>query len=61
MSFPDGAARRFGQGVPSFCVKLKNSNAARAITSLDQIKFADEYLAGDIDIDGDMLRPFTRS
>jgi cyclopropane-fatty-acyl-phospholipid synthase len=30
----------------------------RAITSLDQIKFADAYLAGDIDIDGDMLRPF---
>ena len=58
MSFPDGEARRFGQGVPSFCVRLKNRNAVRAITSLDQIKFADAYLAGDIDIDGDMLRPF---
>jgi cyclopropane-fatty-acyl-phospholipid synthase len=23
-----------------------------------QVKFADAYLAGDIDIDGDMLRPF---
>ena len=58
MSFPDGEARRFGQGVPSFCVRLKNRNAVRAITSLDQIKFSDAYLAGDIDIDGDMLRPF---
>ena len=28
----------------------------RAITSLDQVKFADAYLAGDID--GDMLRAF---
>jgi len=58
MSFPDGALRRFGQGAPSFSVRLNNKNAVRAITSLDQVKFADAYLAGDIDIDGDMLRPF---
>ena len=51
-------SRRFGQGAPSFCVRLNNRNAVRAITSLDQVKFADAYLAGDIDIDGDMLRPF---
>ena len=30
---------------------LKNRNAVRAITSLDQV-LADAYLAGDIDIDG---------
>ena len=58
MYFPDGAVRCFGQGVPSFCVKLNNRNAVRAITSFDQVKFADAYLAGDIDIDGEMLRPF---
>jgi hypothetical protein len=58
MYFPDGGARRFGQGAPSFCVRLKNRNAVRAITSIGQVKFADAYLAGDIDIDGDMLRPF---
>lgn len=58
MYFPDGASRRFGQGAPSFHVRLKNRNAVRAITSLDQVKFADAYLAGDIDMDGDMLRPF---
>jgi cyclopropane-fatty-acyl-phospholipid synthase len=58
MVFPDGQTRRFGQGTPSFSVALKNRNAVRAITSLDQVKFADAYLAGDIDIDGDMLRPF---
>ncbi len=58
MHFPAGEARRFGQGTPSFRVRLKNKNAVRAITSLDQLKFADAYLAGDIDIDGDMLRPF---
>jgi cyclopropane-fatty-acyl-phospholipid synthase len=58
MYFPDGRARRFGQGSPTFRVTLKNSNAVRAITSLDQVKFADAYLTGDIDLDGDMLRPF---
>jgi cyclopropane-fatty-acyl-phospholipid synthase len=58
MDFPDGTTRRFGQGPPSFRVILKNKNAVRAITSLDQGKFADAYLASDIDIDGDMLRPF---
>jgi cyclopropane-fatty-acyl-phospholipid synthase len=58
MSFPDGRARRFGQGTPGFSVALKNRSAVRAITSLDQVRFADAYLAGDIDIDGDMLRPF---
>jgi cyclopropane-fatty-acyl-phospholipid synthase len=55
---PDGVARRFGQGTPSFRVTLKNRNAVRAVTSLDQGKFADAYLAGDIGIDGDMLRLF---
>ena len=48
----------FGQGTPSFSVRLNNRNAVRAITSLDQVTFADAFLAGDIDIDGDMLRPF---
>jgi cyclopropane-fatty-acyl-phospholipid synthase len=58
MSFPDGEVLRFGQGAPSFRVTLKNQNAVRAITGLDQVKFADAYMAGDIDLDGDMLRPF---
>jgi hypothetical protein len=52
MYFPDGGSRRFGQGAPSFQVRLKNREAVWAITSLDQVKFADAYLAGDIDIDG---------
>ncbi len=58
MQFPDGAVKRFGRGVPSFRVTLKNKNGVRALTSLDQVKFADPYLAGHIDIDGDMLRLF---
>ena len=56
--FPGGEVRHFGQGAPSFNVRLNNRNAVRALMSLDQVRFADAYLAGDIDIDGDMLRPF---
>ena len=58
MVFPDRTSRSFGNGAQTFCVRLNNRNAVRAITSLDQVRFADAYLAGDIDIDGDMLRPF---
>src|SRR3984893_3299551 len=55
---PDGAVQRFGQGAPSFQVRLKNKNALRAITSVDEGRIGDAYVAGDIDIEGDMLRPF---
>lgn len=55
---PEGGVLGFGRGAPSFRITLKNRAAVRAITSLDQGKFADGYLAGDIDIDGDMLRLF---
>jgi cyclopropane-fatty-acyl-phospholipid synthase len=55
---PDGTSQRFGKGAPSFRVTLKNGRALRAISGLDEGRFADAYLAGDIDIDGDMLRPF---
>jgi cyclopropane-fatty-acyl-phospholipid synthase len=55
---PDGSVKRFGQGAPSFHVRLNDRQALRAICSLDEGRFGDAYLAGDIDIDGDMLRPF---
>jgi cyclopropane-fatty-acyl-phospholipid synthase len=55
---PDGTVRHFGHGAPSFRVDLKSKDGLRAILSLDEGKFADAYLSGDIDIDGDMLRPF---
>src|SRR5437763_987349 len=55
---PDGSLQRFGNGAPSFRVTLKNDNAMRAITSVDEGRIGDAYLAGDIDIEGDMLRPF---
>ncbi len=55
---PDGAVRRFGEGMPSFRVTLKNRQAMRAISSVDEGRIGDAYLAGDIDIDGDEFRWF---
>ncbi len=56
--FPDGSVQRFGGGTPVFHVALNNKRALSAIASLDEGRFGDAYLAGDIDIDGDMLAPF---
>jgi cyclopropane-fatty-acyl-phospholipid synthase len=50
--------QHFGSGEPGFHVTLKNARAVSAIASLDEGRFGDAYLAGDIDIEGDMLRPF---
>src|SRR5436305_528183 len=58
VTLPDGRLQRFGEAAPSFRVTLKNDRAMRAIASVDEGRIGDAYLAGDIDIDGDMLRPF---
>ena len=55
---PDGTVQRFGPAEPRFDVTLKNKRALRAIASIDEGRIGDAYLAGDIDIDGDMLAPF---
>jgi cyclopropane-fatty-acyl-phospholipid synthase len=55
---PDGSSRRFGQGAPSFYIALKNAQALNAAASLDEGRIADAYVNGDIDIEGDMLKPF---
>ncbi len=55
---PDGSVQLFGKGEPSFEVTLKNANALRALASLDEGRIGDAYLAGDLDIEGDMLAPF---
>lgn len=55
---PDGAAHPFGPGPAEFRVLLHNAAGQRALTSLDEGRFAEAYLAGDIDLEGDMLKPF---
>ncbi len=55
---PDGAVQRFGKGTPTFRLTINNKNGLRAVTSLDEGRIADAYLAGDLDLDGDMIKPF---
>ena len=55
---PDGSAQLFGCDAPTFRVTLRNRNAVRAISSIDEGRIAEAYLAGDVDLDGDMLKPF---
>jgi cyclopropane-fatty-acyl-phospholipid synthase len=58
VAMPDGSLQRFGRGTPTFRVTLRNRNGVRAIASIDEGRIAEAYLAGDIDLDGDMLKPF---
>ena len=50
VTLPSGAVQRFGPGTPSFHVTLKNAQAMRAVTSVDEGRIGDAYLAGDLDI-----------
>jgi len=56
--FPDGDRRSFGDGPPSFTLTLRNRQALRAFASMDEGRVGDAYVAGHVDIEGDMLRPF---
>src|SRR5450755_5101821 len=56
--FPDSRRQRFGEGPPSFTVTLCNRQALRALASMDEGQVGDAYVAGHLDIEGDMLRPF---
>lgn len=55
---PDGSQVPFGKGAPTFRVSVRNANGMRALSSLDEGRIGTAYLEGDLDIDGDMLKPF---
>ncbi|MEJ1969543.1 MAG: class I SAM-dependent methyltransferase [Rhizomicrobium sp.] len=55
---PDGTHHRFGTGAPTFQLKINNPRGLKAVSSLDEGNIAASYLAGDIDLEGDMLKPF---
>ena len=59
IEMPDGAKRSVGQGEPVFSVVLHNDRAVKAVRTLDEADIAEAYLQGDMDLDGDMLKPFT--
>jgi cyclopropane-fatty-acyl-phospholipid synthase len=55
---PDGSATLFGKGAPTFRLTIKNPAGLRAVASLDEGRIGAAYLDGDLDLDGDMLKPF---
>jgi cyclopropane-fatty-acyl-phospholipid synthase len=58
VTLPNGSVQRFGAGAPSFSVTIHNQSGLNAVRSLDEGRIGDAYLAGDVDIEGDMLAPF---
>ena len=57
-SFRAGVAEASVPGPPSFTVTLRNRQALRAFASMGRGAGRDAYVAGHVDIEGDMLRPF---
>ena len=55
---PDASVQRFGPGGPSFTFTINNKQGLRALASIDEGRIGDAYVAGDIEIEGDMLQPF---
>lgn len=58
VTLPDGSVQPFGPGPARFSIALKNSRALKAVASMDEGRFGDAYVNGDIDLEGDMLSPF---
>lgn len=56
--FPDGTNQRVGHGAPTFRLTVNNEKGLSALTSLDEGLIAEAYLACDLDMDGDMMKPF---
>jgi len=51
--FWDGEAERFGSGVPSFILIFNKKEAANSIFNRGSMGFGEEYVAGNIDVEGD--------
>jgi cyclopropane-fatty-acyl-phospholipid synthase len=58
LEIENGGVLHFGRTVPAFHVAVCDRQGSRALMSLNEGRIADAYLAGHIDISGDMLEPF---
>ena len=58
ITLPDGNVQPFGPAEASFSVMIRNQRGLRAIASIDAGRIGDAYVAGDIEIEGDMMQPF---
>jgi len=55
---PDWSTERVGRGEPRFVVRAKTRRALWALASIDAGRIGEAYVSGDLDIEGDMLKPF---
>ncbi len=53
----DGETLRFGDEKPAFVLTLKTRQAARRIFAGGTLGFGEEYMAGNIDVEGDFKKP----
>ena len=52
--FWDGETETYGNGVPLFTLRFRSMAAAKRVFSTGSMGFREEYVAGNIDIDGDL-------
>ena len=58
ISFPNGDIEKIGIEASDFRANLKTKAALYAVASLNEMRIAEAYCRGDIDIDGDLVRVF---
>src|SRR6202035_4751541 len=55
---PNNTVERFGRDAPEFRVTIRNEDALKAVSSLNEVRIAESYLKRDIDFDGNLLHLF---
>ncbi|MBL8975060.1 MAG: class I SAM-dependent methyltransferase [Myxococcales bacterium] len=55
LTLVDGKRWAFGAGAPAFEIVVRDARGQAAIASLDEMRCCEAYMAGSIDIDGDLL------
>jgi len=53
---PDGTTTLIGDGAPEFDLFIRNQNGLRALQSISELRIADAYVRGDLDLEGDVVK-----
>lgn len=59
IELPNGEKRKVGSEASAFALGIRNERGLKALRTLDEAQIAEAYLEGDIDLEGDMLAPFS--
>lgn len=55
LELPDGRCAEIGEGAPRFHVRIRSRRGLRRVLSLDEGRIAEAYMAGELDVEGDLL------